>query len=176
MTRLEIIALKLQQKSCEDRIYLWNRWLDACSQYYNGNKTSQYYMHMYEVSNSFIVVMLLECSFCLQSSSRKLSLNETLRQKRERKWNQMQTPRSGTEKRFSCKFSSVQQITKSSYDDVNYIINAAITTYKVHWLNPAVKFLACTSGSILAGSALISHAKFQEITKVYLQPLKRKMY
>lgn len=46
----------------------------------------------------------------------------------------------------------------------------------MHWLNPAVKFLACTSGSILAGSALISHAKFQEITKVYLQPLKRKMY
>lgn len=82
-------------------------------------------MHIYEVNNSFIVVMLLECSFCLQSSSRKLSLNETLRQKRERKWNQMQTLRSGTEKRFSCKFSSVQQITKSSYDDVNYIINAA---------------------------------------------------
>lgn len=46
----------------------------------------------------------------------------------------------------------------------------------MHWLNPAVKFLACTSGSILAGSALISHANFQEITKVYLQPLKRKMY
>ena len=46
----------------------------------------------------------------------------------------------------------------------------------MHWLNPAIKFLACTSGSILAGSALISHAKFQEITKVYLQPLKRKMY
>ena len=85
-------------------------------------------MHIYEVNNSFIVVMLLECSFCWQSASRKLSLNETLRQKRERKWNQMQTSRSGTEKRFSCKFSSVQQITKSSYDDVNYIINAAITT------------------------------------------------
>lgn len=82
-------------------------------------------MHIYEVNNSFIVVMLLECSFCWQSASRKLSLNETLRQKRERKWNQMQTPRSGTEKRFSFKFSSVQQITKSSYDDVNYIINAA---------------------------------------------------
>ena len=39
-------------------------------------------MHIYEVNNSFIVVMLLECSFCLQSSSRKLSLNETLRQKK----------------------------------------------------------------------------------------------